>query len=102
MSSSPQPALSPGVVATPSCRCSGETNHDVEWHDVMSLLEAVGSIEERHGDMFVFRLGQQSEVLRRPGEKVGDGQQLVDLRRLLTTAGYDADGADLDRKGREA
>ena len=28
------------------------TNHNVEWHDVVSLLEAVGSIEQRHDDMF--------------------------------------------------
>jgi hypothetical protein len=78
-----------------------KTNHNVEWHDVVSLLQAVGSIEQRHDDMFLFRLGDETEVLRRPPDKDIDGQQLVDLRRLLTNAGYDAVAADLGRKGKE-
>ena len=78
-----------------------KTNHNVEWHDVMSLLEAVGSVEEQHDDMFLFRIGDETEVLRRPSEKDIDGQQLVDLRRILTSAGYDAVAADLEDKGNE-
>lgn len=79
-----------------------KTNHNVEWHDVVSLLEAVGSIEQPHDDMFVFRLGEETEVLRRPSEKDIDGQQLVDLRRILTSAGYDAVAAELRATGKEA
>ena len=78
-----------------------DTNHNVEWHDVVSLLEAIGSIEQRHDDMFLFRIGQQAEVLRRPSDKDIDGQQLVDLRRLLASAGYDTVAADLEDKGKE-
>jgi hypothetical protein len=78
-----------------------ETNYNVEWHDVMSLLEAVGTIEERHDDMFRFRIGQETEVLRRPSDKDIDGQQLVDLRRILAKAGYATIAADLEDKGKE-
>jgi len=78
-----------------------ETNHNLEWHDVVSLLEAVGSIEQQHDDMFLFRIGQETEVLRRPSDKDIDGQQLVDLRRILTSAGYDTMAADLKAKGKE-
>jgi hypothetical protein len=78
-----------------------KTNHNVEWHDVVSLLEEVGSIEQQHDDMFLFRLGQETEVLRRPSTKDIDGQQLVDLRRILTSAGYDTVAADLEKKGKE-
>jgi hypothetical protein len=78
-----------------------ETNHNVEWHDVVSLLAEVGSIEEQHDDMFLFRIGQDTEVLSRPSEKDIDGQQLVDLRRILTSAGYDAVATDLEGKGKE-
>jgi hypothetical protein len=78
-----------------------ETNYNVEWHDVVSLLEAVGSIEQQHDDMFVFRIGQETEVLRRPSDKDVDGQQLVDLRRILTSAGYDSVAADLEEGGKE-
>jgi hypothetical protein len=78
-----------------------DTNHNVEWHDVVSLLAAVGSIEQQHDDMFRFRIGQETEVLRRPHGKDIDGQQLVDLRRLLTSAGYATVAADLEDKGKE-
>jgi hypothetical protein len=78
-----------------------KTNHNVEWHDVVSLLAAVGSIEQQHDDMFLFRIGQETEVLRRPSDKDIDGQQLVDLRRILTSAGYDTIAADLEDKGKE-
>jgi hypothetical protein len=78
-----------------------DTNHNVEWHDVVSLLEAVGSIENRHDDMFEFRIGQETEVLRRPSVKDIDGQQLADLRRILTSAGYDTVAADLRDRGKE-
>ena len=78
-----------------------KTNYNVEWHDVVSLLGAVGSIEQQHDDMFLFRIGQETEVLRRPSDKDIDGQQLVDLRRLLTSAGYDTMAADLEDKGEE-
>jgi hypothetical protein len=78
-----------------------ETNHNVEWHDVVSLLEAVGSIEQQHDNMFVFRIGQETEVLRRPSEKDIDGQQLVDLRRILRSAGYDTMAAELEDGGKE-
>jgi hypothetical protein len=77
------------------------TSHNVEWHDVISLLETVGSVEQRHDDMFVFRIGEEKEVLRRPKEKDMDTQQLVDLRRMLTSAGYDKVVADLEAKGKE-
>jgi hypothetical protein len=78
-----------------------KTNYNVEWHDVVSLLEAIGSIEERHDDMFLFRIGPETQVLRRPSGKDIDGQQLVDLRRILTSAGYDIMAADLEDKGKE-
>ena len=78
-----------------------KTNYNVEWHDVVSLLEAVGTIEQQHDDMFLFRIGQETEVLRRPSNKDIDGQQLVDLRRILTSAGYDTMAADLESKGKE-
>jgi hypothetical protein len=51
--------------------------------------------------MFLFRIGQETQVLRRPSDKDIDGQQLVDLRRLLARAGYDTMAEDLEDKGKE-
>jgi hypothetical protein len=78
-----------------------KTNYNVEWHDVVSLLEAIGSVEQQLDDMFLFRLGQETEVLRRPSGKDIDGQQLVDLRRILTSAGYDTMASNLEDEGKE-
>ena len=78
-----------------------KTNYNVEWHDVVSLLGEIGTIEEEHDDMFRFRIGEETEVLRRPDGKDIDGQQLVDLRRMLKSAGYDKLAAELEDKGKE-
>jgi len=78
------------------------TGHNVEWHYVLSLLGEIGSIEQQHDDMFVFRIGAATEVLRRPNDKDIDGQQLVDLRRMLGNAGYDVVASELEAKGKEA
>src|ERR1700733_10818933 len=78
------------------------TGHNVEWHDVMTLLGAIGSIEQRHDDMFVFRIGADTEVLKCSVAKDIDGQQLVALRRMLAQAGYDAVATELEAEGKEA
>ena len=52
--------------------------------------------------MFVFRIGEETEVLERSNDKDIDGQQLVDLRRMLAHAGYDAVAAELEAEGKEA
>jgi hypothetical protein len=78
-----------------------DTNYNVEWHDVVSLLGAVGTIEQQHDDMFVFRIGQETQVFRRPSHKDIDGQQLVDLRRVLAGAGYATVASDLEDRGKE-
>ena len=60
---------------------------NIEWRQVLSLLEAVGSVtEERNGNVEV-TLGGETEVLRPPREKDVDTQTIVDLRRMLSTAG---------------
>jgi hypothetical protein len=64
------------------------TSHNIEWPDVASLLSVVGTIDE-HGDgKFEVRLGGEVEFLERPRHKDIDVQQVVDLRRMLTSAGY--------------
>ncbi len=66
------------------------TSHNIEWHAVLSLLEVAGSVEQRHDGKYVVRVGDEQVVLVRPKHKDVDVQQVVDLRRMLTSAGYDA------------
>jgi hypothetical protein len=77
------------------------TSHNIEWHDVLSLLQAAGSVEELHDGKFVVRLGAETEVLARPKHKDIDAQHVVDLRRMLTSAGYGPLVEELGAKGEE-
>ena len=62
---------------------------NVEWRQVLSLLEAVGTtIQEPNGKVKV-ELGGETEVLQPPNEKDVDQQMIVDLRRMLTNAGLE-------------
>ena len=65
-------------------------SYNIEWHAVVSLLEAVGSVEQR-GDTVAVTIGSQTEYLDPPAHKDIDAQAVVDLRRLLSSAGYGAD-----------
>jgi hypothetical protein len=63
------------------------TSGNLEWRQVLSLLEALGSVEEEHNGKFKIALGSRTEVLARPRGKDVDEQLIVDLRHLLTAAG---------------
>jgi hypothetical protein len=77
------------------------TSHNIEWHAVLSLLEAAGSLDARHDGKYLAHVGGQSLVLVRPKHKDIDIQQVVDLRRMLTAAGYGAVVEELEAKGKE-
>ena len=77
------------------------TSHNIEWPAVLSLLEAAGSVEERHDGKFHVRVGTETEVFTRPRHKDIDVQQIIDLRRMLTNAGYGALVTEMEEKGKE-
>jgi hypothetical protein len=67
---------------------------NLEWRQVLSLLEAVGTVEEEHNGKFKVTVGSETEMLRRPRGKDVETQMIVDLRRMLTGAGLSPDGSD--------
>jgi hypothetical protein len=77
------------------------TSHNIEWQGVLSLLEAMGSVDLRHDGKYLVRVGGQSLVLARPKHKDIDVQLVVDLRRILTGAGYATAVEELEAKGKE-
>src|SRR5271169_389247 len=77
------------------------TSHNIEWHAVHSLLEAVGEVEERKEGKLVVTLGEETEVFVRPKHKDIDVNQVVDLRRMLTNAGYAETVKQLEDQGKE-
>ncbi len=64
------------------------TSHNVEWHAVLSLLDAVGTTERRHDGKVLVRVGSQEAFLDPPAHKDVDDQMVIDLRHMLTEAGY--------------
>ena len=63
-------------------------SHNIEWHDVLSLLEAVASVIEAPHGRYVVTLGGETETFEPPKHKDIDAQQVVDLRRMLKNAGF--------------
>ena len=63
-------------------------SHNIEWHAVMSLLEVVGTVTVRHDGKVVVKVGAEQEFLDPPTGKDIDTQTVVDLRRMLSNAGY--------------
>lgn len=62
------------------------TSHNVQWHDVMSLLGSVGSVQV-HEDRILVTLGSETEGFARPKGHDLDEAEILDLQRLLASAG---------------
>lgn len=63
-------------------------SHNIEWRAVLSLLGQVGTVREEHDGSYHVTLGQETETFRRPRDKDISPQQVVDLRRMLSNAGW--------------
>jgi hypothetical protein len=64
-------------------------SHNIEWHAVVSLLEAVGSVTEHRRGVVTVTVGPKTEFFDVPEQKDIDTQMVIDLRRLLSSAGYE-------------
>ena len=78
------------------------TSHNIEWQEILSLLEALGSVEPFRDGKSRARLGAKTEALARAKHKDIDVQQIVNLRRMLTGAGYVEAVEEMGAKGKEA
>ena len=64
------------------------TSHNLEWHVVVSLLEAVGSVELRHDNEYAIHVGGETAFLRHAKDKNLDVEAVLVVRHVLTAAGY--------------
>jgi len=67
---------------------SHPTSHNIQWHDVLSLLESVADVHESGDGRYRVTLGGETETFDEPKGPDIDIQQVVDLRRMLKAAGY--------------
>src|SRR3974390_2549426 len=63
-------------------------SHNIEWHAVLSLLNAVATVQETHKGNVLVTLGSDTETFEPPRHKDIDAEQVFALRRLLRNAGY--------------
>jgi len=63
-------------------------SHNIEWHAVTSLLAAVGTVAGHHDGKVTVKVGSQTQIFDPPVGKDIDVQMVVDLRHLLSEAGY--------------
>ena len=62
-------------------------SHNIQWHDVISLLESVGQVSEGHDGRYKVTLGPETETLEKPSGHDVNEQMVIDLRRMLKGAG---------------
>ena len=68
-------------------------SHNIQWHDVLSLLQSVAQVTEGHERRFKVTLGAETETLEAPAHHDIDEQMVIDLRRMLKGAGITPDQA---------
>jgi hypothetical protein len=66
---------------------SHPVSHNIQWHDVLSLLESVATVREEHDGRYKVTLGSETETFDAPRHHDIDEQQVIDLRRMLRNAG---------------
>ncbi len=66
-------------------------SHNIQWHDVVSLLNSVADVTEEHDGRFKVVLGGETETLDAPSGHDVNEQMVVDLRRMLKGVGITAD-----------
>lgn len=62
-------------------------SHNIQWHDVLSLLQGVAEVTEGHDRRYKVTLGPETETLDAPPGPDVDEQMVIDLRRMLKGAG---------------
>ena len=66
-------------------------SHNIQWHDVLSLLQSVAEVHEVHDRRYKVTLGAETETLEAPLRPDIDEQMVIDLRRMLNGAGITAE-----------
>jgi hypothetical protein len=62
-------------------------SHNIQWHDVLSLLESVATVTTEPDGRYMVTLGSETQTFDAPRHHDIDEQQVVDLRRMLKGAG---------------
>ena len=68
--------------------------HDLQWRQVVGLIDHIGHVDERSGDEVLFSVGAEHQFMHRPHHsKELTTPDVMAVRHLLTRAGWSASGA---------
>jgi len=62
-------------------------SHNIQWHDILSLVQSVAKVKAEHEGQYTVTLGAETKVFDAPRHHDIDEQQVIDLRRMLRAAG---------------
>ena len=77
------------------------TSHNIDWKAVLSLLGAIGTVQETAEGKYHVTLDGTEHVMTRPRHKDIDVQTVVDLRRMFTESGYAELAQEVTDEGKE-
>ena len=64
------------------------TAHNLEWMDVVALIEKIGAVHRKANDKFAFDVGAEHYQMHKPHTKDLTSSEVVDLRHFLQRAGW--------------
>jgi len=67
------------------------TDHNLEWNDVVALVEDIGTVEQKANGAFGFSIGHDHHIMHKPHTKDLPTPEMIELRRFLTRAGWSPD-----------
>jgi hypothetical protein len=69
------------------------TAHNLEWMDVVGLMERIGTVREERNGKFAFAVGGEHHVMHKSRTKDLSSSEVVELRHFLSRAGWLPDSA---------
>ncbi|MGO9803297.1 MAG: hypothetical protein ACLPTM_17470 [Steroidobacteraceae bacterium] len=65
--------------------------HNLEWMDVVALIEKIGTVQAKGGNKFSFDVGGEHYLMHKPHTKDLTSSEVVDLRHFLQRTGWSPD-----------
>ena len=66
--------------------------HNLEWNDVVALIDKIGDVTRRSNNEFEFSVGGEIHFMRKPHTKDIEGTDVIELRKFLAHVGWSAEG----------
>lgn len=67
--------------------------HNLEWTDVVALIEKIGEVDEKANSEFAFEVAGERHLMRKPDAKDLTSSEVIELRHFLVQAGWSVAGS---------